>query len=154
MVFRQASIADIAGMSRVRMAVKENVLSNPDRVTLEDYREMLEENGAGWVCELDGIIVGFAIVDLTDANIWALFVDPDHDKKGIGRKLHDLMLNWSFDQNIDKLWLSTEAGTRAETFYRKAGWQQTGITQSGEVRFEMERRKYRTKTSVSQQSSI
>jgi GNAT superfamily N-acetyltransferase len=105
---------------------------------------MLEEKGAGWVCEIDGVIVGFAIVDLSDGNIWALFVDPAHDKKGIGRKLHELMLNYSFEQGTDKLWLSTEPGSRAETFYRKAGWQQTGITQSGEIRFEMESIKYKT----------
>jgi GNAT superfamily N-acetyltransferase len=138
MLFRSATVADIAGMSRVRMAVKENILSNPALVTPESYREMLEEKGAGWVCEIDGVIVGFAIVDLSDANIWALFVDPKHDKKGIGRKLHDTMLNWSFKQKVNKLWLSTGPGTRAEKFYRKAGWQHTGFTKSGEVRFEME----------------
>lgn len=143
MLFRKAEIGDIAGMSRVRLAVKENILSNHNLVTPASYKEMLEEKGAGWVCELDGIIVGFAIVDISDANIWALFVDPNHDKKGIGRKLHQLMLNWSFEQAVTTLWLSTGPGTRAEAFYRKAGWEQTGITKSGEVRFEMERTKYK-----------
>lgn len=149
MLFRRAIASDIAGMFQVRMAVKENKLSNPALVTDEICREMIEEKGAGWVCEVDQAIVGFAIVDLSDANIWALFVDPDHDKKGIGRKLHDLMLNYSFDQDIDKLWLSTGPGTRAESFYRKAGWTQTGITKSGEIRFEMQRRCYNTIISVS-----
>ncbi|NEM96813.1 GNAT family N-acetyltransferase [Pontibacter burrus] len=154
MLFRRATIADIAGMSRVRMAVKENILSNPDLVTPASYREMIEEKGAGWVCEVDQAIVGFAIVDLSDANIWALFVDPNHDKKGIGRKLHDLMLNYSFEQGTDKLWLSTGPGTRAESFYRKAGWQQTGVTKSGEIRFEMERGDYNTIIAVSRQSTL
>jgi GNAT superfamily N-acetyltransferase len=154
MLFRKATIADIPGMSRVRMAVKENVLSDPGRVTAEDYREMLEEKGAGWVCEVAETIVGFAIVDFSDANIWALFVDPDHDKKGIGRKLHDLMLNYSFELGVDKLWLSTGPGTRAETFYRKAGWEQTGFTQSGEIRFEMDRTMYKAIVSTSQQTTI
>ena len=144
MLYRSATIADIPGMSRVRMAVKENVLSNPDLVTPESYREMLEEKGAGWVCEIDGVIVGFAIVDLSDLNIWALFVDPDHDKKGIGRKLHDLMLDWSFDQDIEKLWLSTQPNSRAESFYRKAGWESTGLTDNGEIRFEIENTKYKS----------
>ncbi|MER2998554.1 GNAT family N-acetyltransferase [Pontibacter populi] len=152
MLFRKAIIADIPGMSRVRMAVKENVLSNPDRVTAEDYWEMLEDKGAGWVCEIAQTIVGFAIVDFSDANIWALFVDPDHDKKGIGRKLHDLMLTYSFELEIGKLWLSTGPGTRAETFYRRAGWEQTGVTQSGEVRFEMERENFKAIVSRRQQS--
>lgn len=154
MVFREATIADIKGMSRVRMSVKENILSNPALVTPESYREMLEEKGAGWVCEIGGVIVGFAIVDLTDANIWALFVDPDHDKKGIGRNLHDTMLDWSFKQGINKLWLSTEPGSRAESFYHKAGWEITGLTASGEVRFEMELEKYKAIVSAHQQSTI
>ena len=154
MLFRKTIVADIPGMSRVRMAVKENVLSNPDRVTAEDYREMLENKGTGWVCEVAETIVGFAIVDFSDANIWALFVDPDHDKKGIGRKLHDLMLNYSFEQGIDKLWLSTDPGTRAETFYHKAGWEAKGFTTSGEVRFEMERTNYKAIVSRNQRSTI
>lgn len=154
MHFRRATVADITGMSRVRMSVKENILSNPALVTPESYRMMLEEKGAGWVCEIGETIVGFAIVDLSDANIWALFVDPDHDKKGIGRKLHDLMLKCSFEQDINKLWLSTGHGTRAETFYRKAGWQQTGKTDSGEVRFEMEHTKYKAIVAASPQSAV
>ncbi|MEJ8758005.1 GNAT family N-acetyltransferase [Pontibacter sp. H259] len=153
MLFKRATVADIPGMSWVRMAVKENVLSNPDLVTPESYREMLEEKGAGWVCEINESIVGFSIVDLSDLNIWALFVDPEHDRKGVGRKLHDLMLKWSFSQGIDKLWLSTSPGTRAETFYHKAGWQQTGFTKSGEVRFEMTREKYKTIVPTYQQST-
>ncbi|WP_162427681.1 GNAT family N-acetyltransferase [Pontibacter pudoricolor] len=143
MLFRKATIADIPGMSWVRMAVKENILSNPALVTPESYREMLEEKGAGWVCEIEGAIVGFAIVDLSDANIWALFMDPNHEKKGIGKKLHNLMLNYSFEQGIGKLWLSTSPGTRAETFYCKAGWQPKGLTRRGEIRFEMEHETYK-----------
>lgn len=154
MVFREATIVDIEGMSRVRMSVKENILSNPALVTPQSYREMLEEKGAGWVCEINDIIVGFAIVDLSDANIWALFVDPDHDKKGIGRKLHELMLNYSFEQGTDKLWLSTEPGSRAESFYRKAGWEQTGFTASGEIRFEMRHDKYKAIVPAHQQATI
>ena len=154
MLFRKAAVADIPGMSRVRMAVKENILSDPALVTPESYREMLEEKGTGWVCELEGVIVGFAIVDLEDANVWALFVDPEHDKKGIGRKLHELMLNYSFEQGTDKLWLSTGPGTRAEAFYRKAGWQQTGFTTRGEIRFEMNHEQHNVIVSGKQQPKV
>lgn len=154
MDFRKAIAADIPGMFRVRFAVHENKLSDPTIVTAEGCREMIEEKGAGWLCEVNKVIVGFAIVDLSDSNIWALFIDPDYEGKGIGRKLHDMMLSYSFEQGVAKLWLSTDPGTRAETFYRKAGWQQTGITASGELRFEMEKDKYRTIVSASQQSTI
>ncbi|GAB3540794.1 hypothetical protein GCM10027443_39130 [Pontibacter brevis] len=137
MVFRRATVADIAGMFRVRMAVRENKLSDPALVMHAVCRDMLLERGAGWVCEAEGKVVGFAIVDLTRSNVWALFVDPLFEKKGIGRKLHDLMVSWSFAAGQPKLWLTTDPGTRAEAFYRKAGWVETGIEQNGEVRFKL-----------------
>ena len=65
-----------------------------------------------------------------------LFVHPDFDRQGIGRALHDVMLDWYFSQTTEPVWLSTAPGTRAEGFYRQAGWLETGRTKSGEVRFE------------------
>jgi GNAT superfamily N-acetyltransferase len=67
----------------------------------------------------------------------ALFVRPGFERKGIGRKLHDTMLDWFFGRSAHTLWLSTEPNTRAEKFYRAAGWKETGRTKYGEVRFEM-----------------
>ena len=69
---------------------------DPASVTAEDYRRKLTEDGRGWVYELDGRIVGFAVADLTRSNIWALFVDPHYERRGIGRSLHDAMLEWLF----------------------------------------------------------
>jgi GNAT superfamily N-acetyltransferase len=86
---------------------------------------------------MNGQIVGFSIADLRDHNIWALFVQPGFDKQGIGRQLHDVMLNWYFDQTQQTVWLGTAPGTRAESFYRKAGWKETGIHGKGEIKFEM-----------------
>jgi len=137
MLIREAQIADIEPMSVVRLAVRENVLSDPALVTYDDYVEYLTRRGCGWVAEVAGRIVGFAIVDLQEHNVWALFVHPDFDRRGIGRALHDTMLAWYFRQTSAPLWLSTEPGTRAEAFYRKAGWQEVGRTASGEVKFEM-----------------
>ena len=137
MIFRKATEADIDGMFRVRMAVRENRLSDPAKVTHAICRGMLLEKGAGWVCEAEGEVVGFAIVDLTQANIWALFVDPLFEKRGIGRKLHDLMVAWSFAAGQPALWLSTGPGTRAEAFYREAGWAAKGVEENGEIRFEL-----------------
>lgn len=139
MIFRRATVADIEEMFRVRMAVLENKLSDPSLVTHATCSEMLLEKGAGWVCEAEGEVVGFAIVDLTRSNIWALFVDPLFEKKGIGRQLHDLMVSWSFANEQSRIWLSTDPGTRAEAFYRKAGWVATGTEQNVEIRFELSR---------------
>lgn len=136
-MIREAAKEDIPQIQIVRNAVKENVLSNPDLVTNEDCEAFLTIRGKGWVCELNGQIVGFSIVDLKDNNIWALFIDPDFEKQGIGRKLHDVMLEWYFDQTKETVWLGTSPKTRAETFYRMLGWKEIGIHGKGEVKFEM-----------------
>jgi GNAT superfamily N-acetyltransferase len=137
MIIREATIGDINQIQIVRNLVKENVLSNPDLVTDEDCRVFITERGKGWVCETDNQIIGFSIVDLENNNIWALFVHPAFDKQGAGRRLHDVMLDWYFSQTDKTVWLGTEPNTRAEAFYRKAGWKAVGTRNNGEVKFEM-----------------
>jgi GNAT superfamily N-acetyltransferase len=136
MLLREARRADIPAMSAVRLAVTENVLSNPNRITAADYEAFCFRRGKGWVAETQGTIVGFAVADLLDHNIWALFVHPDYASQGLGKRLHALMLTWYFTQTEAAVWLSTAPGTRAEEFYRRQGWHQTGHTADGEVRFE------------------
>jgi GNAT superfamily N-acetyltransferase len=137
MLFREARITDIPQIQVVRNSVKENTLSNPALVTDKDCENYLVNRGKGWVCETDGSVVGFAIVDLIDHNVWALFVQPGFDKKGIGKKLHDNMLDWYFSQTDLTIWLGTSPNTRAEKFYRKAGWKEVGTRGKGEIKFEM-----------------
>lgn len=140
-------------MHRVRLVVRENVLSDPAKVTLEHYRVMLETDGRGWVFERRGEIVGFAVADNARRNIWALFVLPDHERLGIGRALHAAMLEWLFEISPDAVWLSTTPGTRAERFYVKAGWILAGILPSGEHRFEMTMQRYLAFAARSEASS-
>lgn len=137
MIIREAKIKDIKQIQIVRNAVKENTLSNPNLVTDKDCEEFIIERGKGWVCEIENNIVGFSIVDLKENNIWALFVHPDYEKKGIGRLLHNIMLDWYFNQTKKNVWLGTAPNTRAEIFYRKSGWKEIGTHGNGEIKFEM-----------------
>jgi GNAT superfamily N-acetyltransferase len=137
MLIREATITDILEMQRIRSAVKENVLTNPDLVKHEDYVTYITDKGKGWVCEINAGIAGFAIVDVKEHNIWALFVDPDYERQGIGRSLHDAMMDWYFSQTDHTVWLSTAPQSRAASFYRSAGWQETGFYGKGEIKFEM-----------------
>jgi len=137
MIFREATTDDIGQIQNVRRSVKENRLSDPSLVSDEDCRQYLTVRGKGWICEADKKIIGFSIADLKDHNIWALFVRPEYEGKGIGKELHRLMLDWYFGQTQNTVWLSTAPGTRAENFYKKAGWKKTGLHGKGEIRFEM-----------------
>lgn len=137
MIFREANINDIRQIQRVRHSVKENILSNPALVTDEDCKQYLTERGKGWVCEIENYIVGFAIADLRENNIWALFVKPEFEKQGIGKKLHETMLDWYFAQTEKNVWLGTLPNTRAEKFYRLLGWKEIGKHGKGEIKFQM-----------------
>lgn len=137
MTIREATVNDIKQIQIVRNSVTENTLSDPSFVTDEDCAEFLTVRGKGWVCEIENEIVGFSIVDLTGNSIWALFLKPEYEKQGIGRQLHDIMLDWYFEQTTANVWLGTSPGTRAEQFYRKAGWKEIGTHGKGEIKFEM-----------------
>ena len=137
MEIRVASDADIPEMHRIRMAVRENQLADAALVSPDDYRSMLNERGRGWVAEIDRWMAGFAVADLTRSNIWALFVDPAVEGSGVGRRLHDTMLEWLFTSGASEAWLGTEPGTRAERFYLAAGWRFCGRDTNGEARYAM-----------------
>ncbi|MEZ5501051.1 MAG: GNAT family N-acetyltransferase [Steroidobacteraceae bacterium] len=137
-MLRPAVRSDIPAIQRVRRAVRENRLVS---TTISDQQvcESIEVSGRGWVVESAGEVVGFAIGNRTTGNIWALFVHPDHEQRGYGRLLHDEMVSWLWSQGLERLWLTTEPGTRAQGFYEAAGWQFVGSTASGELRYERKR---------------
>jgi GNAT superfamily N-acetyltransferase len=134
-MIRTAALADVPGMHEVRLAVLENRLTNPARITEASYLPFIEA-GSAWVAMYhDEEIIGFSALDPAAQIVWALFVHPDQEGAGIGRALHDAMLAWARDQGIHAVHLFTAAGTRAEQFYIKAGWNRKD-TSSGETRFE------------------
>ena len=138
MIYREPTINDIPQIQFVRNAVKENQLSDPSLVTNKDVEDYILNRGKGWVCEIDKTIAGFAIVDLVDNNVWALFIHPDFEAKGIGKQLHRIMMNWYFNNSKEKIWLSTDPLSRAQKFYRMQGWQEVGVYGKGELKFEMD----------------
>jgi GNAT superfamily N-acetyltransferase len=137
MIFREAETVDIPQIQFVRNSVTENTLSDPALITDADVHDYITRRGKGWVCEINNRIAGFSIVSVLDKNIWALFVQPGFDKRGIGKKLHEIMMNWYFIQTNETIWLSTSPGTRAASFYQKAGWSEAGVYGKGEIKFEM-----------------
>jgi GNAT superfamily N-acetyltransferase len=137
-MLRPARREDIAAMHRVRMSVQENRLVSMS-LSEADYIVAIEQTGRGWVIELAGTIVAFAVGDAHTGSIWALFVEPGHEGRGFGRQLHDQMVSWLWQQGLERLWLSTDPGTRAQRFYEAAGWKHAGPGAHGEVRLELSR---------------
>jgi GNAT superfamily N-acetyltransferase len=137
-LMRPARREDVAAMHRIRHAVRENRLRS-GAITEADYLPEIEETGRGWVAEDGGEVVGFAVGNAKTGNIWALFVHPDHERRGHGRRLHDVMVGWLFSRGVERLWLSTDPGTRAQRFYEAAGWSFAGMLPDGEARYELRR---------------
>lgn len=137
MQFRVAEERDIPGMTVVRLAVTENRLSDPGWLTRQMWLDGLEASGNActWVCEIDGRIVGFSCGRIREADIWALFVDPGFEGRGIGSELLDLATDWLAERSVAIIELSTTDRSRADAFYQRKGWQRGELNEKGEVIF-------------------
>ncbi|NML60377.1 GNAT family N-acetyltransferase [Massilia sp. RP-1-19] len=126
-------------MSAIRLAVVENQLRDPARITPKMYADYLGALGRGWVCERSGVIAGFAYASRDDGSIWALFVDPAHEGSGIGKQLLALATGYLFEQGHAKVVLSTGPGTRADRFYTAQGWRRSHGDGAAEAFFTLDR---------------
>lgn len=121
-LLRRATHADIPAMSRIRLTVTENTLSDPSRITPAMYEDFLERSGRGWVIEHAGEIAAFCYADKINAIIWALFVSPDQEGRGYGKRLLEEAVAWLFELGHEAVHLTTGANTRADGFYARQGW--------------------------------
>jgi len=135
---RPAMLSDVTAMHRIRLAVRENVLSDPSRIRSSHYVEMLTRYGRGWVAELDAEVVGFVIADGVRHRLWALFVAPPFESRGIGRTLLGTAVGWLVAAGAVPVTLTTEPGTRAARFYEAGGWRPVGREPNGETRYELD----------------
>ncbi|HEY7297905.1 MAG TPA: GNAT family N-acetyltransferase [Xanthobacteraceae bacterium] len=131
---RKATGADRQRISEIRFAVRENRPSNP--ALIERLVDWLFANSTVWVWEEDGVIQGFSAADPRDESICALFVHPCYERRGIGRALLPLACDVLKDSGYTTAVLSTEAGTRAERFYRTDGWTEVGCKEDGQIIFQ------------------
>lgn len=133
-MIRKATTADSPRISEVRLAVRENLLSNPGEVGKTAL--WIYENSAFWVWEQDGTVQAFSAADPRDGTIFALFVHPDYEGRGIGRALLPLACDELRDAGYSVATLKTGAGTRAERFYRRDGWNEIGRKEDGQIIFQ------------------
>jgi GNAT superfamily N-acetyltransferase len=133
-IIRHAGPGDIARIMEIRHAVTENRLSRPDKVTAADCARFMDRAPI-WVWDEAGIVQGFSAGDPANGFIWALFVDPAAEGRGIGRALLPRACESLRAAGYEVATLQTGAGTRAERFYIRDGWMADGTTGDGEIIF-------------------
>lgn len=132
-MIRTAGRADLPRITEIRMAVRENRLTRPEKITAT-VQHLIARDGF-FVFEEAGAILGFSSADPRDGSIFALFVDPAHEGRGIGRALLARACAALAEAGHGVATLTTGAGTRAERFYRTNGWMEAGRSGEGDVIF-------------------
>ncbi|WP_158742620.1 GNAT family N-acetyltransferase [Acidisphaera sp. L21] len=133
-MIRRATEDDIPRINQIRNSVTENRLSSPSLVTPTQLRWFIDNPGIYLWLEA-GTILGFSAADPRDGSIWALFMDPAHQGRGIARTLFARACLVLKETGHKRIWLMTQPGTRAERFYLAAGWERAGM-KNGQVLFE------------------
>ena len=143
-IIREASGgADMPGIARVRSSVTENLLTTEQLaqrgITNASVAASLLVDRKGWVAERSGEIVAFCMADRADPSIFALFVLPGYEGRGLGNRLLHLALQWLWNNGAELAWLTTAPDTRAARFYARRGWLPVGMEPGGDIRFELRR---------------
>lgn len=122
--------SDMEDIFHVRTHVIENHLSVAQMaeigITPQSIVATMSEGDLGcWVAEEQGRVVAFAMADKRKASIFALFVLPDHEARGLGTALLAACESWLKQQGHTQASLDTGRGTRAFDFYLRRGWKCT-----------------------------
>ena len=143
---RDATAADIPALFAVRTSVRENHLDLAQLaergVTPHSIAAMLADGGmCAWVVEERGEVVAFSMADRRLGTVFALFVRPEAEGRGVGRALLQAAEAWLFAAGFETIWLHTgrEPHLRAHRLYRAAGWELVGPADHEDVRYEKRR---------------
>jgi GNAT superfamily N-acetyltransferase len=143
--YRVARAADVPAIFRVRTSVGENLLTagqlRQRGITNASVAASFRDNASGWVAVHRRQIVGFSIADRETGSLFALFVLPTHERRGVGGQLLRRAIDWLWDAGAGRVWLHTAPNTKAAAFYRRRGWIMTGTHPTGDIRFEQDRPK-------------
>lgn len=107
-------------------------------VTPEAIALTVKSAPCAWVATVYKEVVGFAMVDLSNACMFALFVLPEHEGYGIGTRLTRICEAALFERH-PIAWLETAKGSRAAQLYRRLGWGNEVEIGGGDIRLEKQR---------------
>ena len=84
---RIANQADIRAIFDIRTSVRENHLSHVQLtemgITPDAIRQAMSASPCVWVAEVEGVPVGFSMADAEDGCVFAAFVRPEFEGRGV-----------------------------------------------------------------------
>lgn len=136
---RQALITDIDSIFDVRTSVTENHLSREEMrlmgITERAVADMIQKSTCAWVA-IDGMkVVGFSMVLQDNGCLFAAFVLPEYENRGIGRELL-MRAEEELFKHYEVIWLETEKNSRAAKIYKHLGWGDKTDIDEGHIRLE------------------
>ncbi|HSG40598.1 MAG TPA: GNAT family N-acetyltransferase, partial [Thermoanaerobaculia bacterium] len=72
-----------------------------------------------------------------EGSIFAMFVRPGYEGRGLGRALMREAEAWLFVEGWEEIWLLTgsDPALRANGFYRHLGWRDAGLQADGQIKY-------------------
>ena len=128
MIFREMRVEDLAEIFEVRIATWHNRNGRDEMtamgITHDSVRQMMQDSQRGWLCEVEGRKVGFAMGNQRTGEMWVIAVLKEFEGRGIGRQLLSLVEGWLWSRGWREIWLTTDTDEnfRAVGFYRHLGW--------------------------------
>ena len=142
MKLRAATPRDVEDLFAIRCSVNENHQSREELatlgVTVESVAEMIR--GGDYIttiAEVDGRPVGFTMAQTSEGYVFAAFIRPEYEGRGIGRTLMQAAEDGMRRAGVEEARLSTGADRRlrAVGFYRHLGWREAGLLEDGQIIF-------------------
>jgi GNAT superfamily N-acetyltransferase len=122
---RPACPEDTADLFEVRTSVRENHQGVEELavlgITPASIAALIADRPCAWVAVADGRIVGFTMIDGEQGTLFAAFVRPEYEGKGIGGALI-AQAEQALFRDHTTIWLETSRDSRAAAVYRHLGW--------------------------------
>jgi GNAT superfamily N-acetyltransferase len=145
MTLRPAWVHDVETLFDIRCSVRENHQSREELdglgVTVESVGRMIASGDyVSTIAEVDGRPAGFTMAQISQGYVFACFVRPEFEGRGLGRALMEAAEDDLRRAGVKQAWLSTGSGPhlRAAGFYRHLGWKDDGFLADGQIRFTKE----------------
>ncbi|MCD4652544.1 GNAT family N-acetyltransferase [bacterium] len=129
MTFREIIIEDIPELFRVRVATWHTLNGQQELdqlgITPASVQKMMEFGShRGWLCAYHDQVVGFAMGNRLNGEMWVIAVLKEYENRGIGKRLLNHVEQWLASEGWHEVWLTTDLdeNDRAVGFYKHLGW--------------------------------